>query len=85
MQIQSDTISAAKAVRANIMPQKQKKKVIFYILFYDSKCYTIISNHKIIYLWHWLIWNQAMNFCCKFFYIFYWLHFPFSWYPITNL
>lgn len=30
MQIQSDTISAAKAVRANIMPQKQKKKPVSY-------------------------------------------------------
>lgn len=34
MQIQSDTISAAKAafnpVRTNIMPQKQKKKVILF-------------------------------------------------------
>ncbi|GAB2276206.1 hypothetical protein Dimus_010941 [Dionaea muscipula] len=30
MQIQSDTISAAKAVRANIMPPKQKKKPVSY-------------------------------------------------------
>ncbi|KAJ8564573.1 hypothetical protein K7X08_001033 [Anisodus acutangulus] len=30
MQIQSDTISAAKAVRANILPQKQKKKPVSY-------------------------------------------------------
>ncbi|GAB4854056.1 hypothetical protein Ancab_022637 [Ancistrocladus abbreviatus] len=30
MQIQSDTISAAKAVRANIMPAKQKKKPVSY-------------------------------------------------------
>ncbi|KAF3616364.1 hypothetical protein FXO37_35116 [Capsicum annuum] len=30
MQIQSDTISAAKAVRANIMPQKQKRKPVSY-------------------------------------------------------
>lgn len=34
LQIQSDTISAAKAafnpVRANIMPQRQKKKVLFF-------------------------------------------------------
>ncbi|KAL9227135.1 hypothetical protein vseg_002867 [Gypsophila vaccaria] len=30
MQIQSDTISAAKAVRANIMPQKQKKPAVSY-------------------------------------------------------
>lgn len=28
MQIQNETISAAKAVRANILPQKQKKRVI---------------------------------------------------------
>uniref|UniRef100_A0A7C8YM20 Uncharacterized protein n=1 Tax=Opuntia streptacantha TaxID=393608 RepID=A0A7C8YM20_OPUST len=30
MQIQNDTISAAKAVRANIMPQKQKKRPVSY-------------------------------------------------------
>ncbi|KAJ7969456.1 SH3 domain-containing protein [Quillaja saponaria] len=30
MQIQTDTISAAKAVRTNIMPQKQKKKPVSY-------------------------------------------------------
>ncbi|XP_021837019.2 uncharacterized protein [Spinacia oleracea] len=28
MQIQNETISAAKAVRANILPQKQKKRVV---------------------------------------------------------
>lgn len=42
MQIQNDTISAAKAalhpVRTNIMPQRQKKKVSQFCLFFENLC-----------------------------------------------
>lgn len=67
MQIQSDTISAAKAafnpVRANIMPQRQKKKVLF---FFFEVCACLVFLPRWIrqllffyFTWSWdLLWNE---------------------------
>ena len=44
LQIQNDTISAAKAVRANIMPQKQKKRVYFFPYISNFGSVVVLSN-----------------------------------------
>lgn len=56
MQIQNDTISAAKAVRANILPQKQKKRVLFIFASFCLVWYSILVWYLSNVRYRWKIW-----------------------------